>query len=332
MAICWLDGPIKATEFNQPQISFEFDVLTSNNPDEFSRSFFNLFKYAFSMKQIPGFAMKVGVILSVVLGLSAGGNFNDKRLEFFREAASGYDANAYYLALHITTLLEQQVMMLMVSVAIYWMRQSLSKGLSFILNFLLLDWIVIAWGLLFPLFVSPKNVTIVIGLFMAFVGIQFSGQLEPLTFKSMYASDSTSAFVAFLCPIRYFVEQMSVIEQRALPAQSGFTQVQTEDAINFPKALNSFNIIGTGQLDFENVSVQSFYGWNWPLLRVFMVGLTLRIISFGFLHACNRSLQNKKPLFTMLKAKPSIRKLMFYTLSVVASGVIFVVTVHIILN
>lgn len=150
--------------------------------------------------------------------------------------------------------------------------------------------------------------------------------------EEMYASDSISALVAFLCPIRYFVEQMGIIEQRALPAQSGFTHVQTGEAINFPKAMNSFNLIGTAQLDLDNVSVQSFYGWNWPILRVFMVGLTLRFFSFGFLHLFNRSFQNKKSLVSTLKANGSPKSwlLLFYALTTFCG--LLVVTIYIVLN
>ena len=132
------------------------------------------------------YAMKVGVIGSVLLGLSAAKNFNDKRVEFFREAGSGYNVNAFFLSVHLTTLLEQVIMVILTGVVGLWLRNSFNNGFVFILNFIMMDWVVVAWGLLFPLFIPPENVIIVTGCFMAYCGIQFSGQLAPVNFKGVY--------------------------------------------------------------------------------------------------------------------------------------------------
>ena len=122
----------------------------------------------------------------MLLGLSSAKNFNDKRVEFFREAASGYDINAFFLSIHLTTLMEQFIMVSITALVALWLRNSFNTWNVFILNFIMLDWIVVAWGLLFPLFIPPENVIVVTGCFMAYCGIQFSGQLAPVKFKGVY--------------------------------------------------------------------------------------------------------------------------------------------------
>merc|ERR1712226_1636737 len=128
----------------------------------------------------------------------------------------------------------------------------------------MMDWVVVAWGLLFPLFIPPENVIIVTGCFMAYCGIQFSGQLAPVNFKDMYNNKALLIFASFFSPVRFFVEQMAVSEQRALPPQSGFTQEDDYNSLNFPMEFNSFNLIGSAQLDIDTVKRQSRSGWDWP--------------------------------------------------------------------
>ena len=145
--------------------------------------------YSSDFFPLYSFAMKIGVISGVLLGLTAAKGYTDKRLEFFREAGSGYNVDAYYLALHITTLMEQLVTMLCTALAAFWTRNSATNGIAFILNFFFLDWVVVAWGLFFPLFVQPNNVIVVTGIFIAFFGMQFSGMVDPILFrgKSSYS-------------------------------------------------------------------------------------------------------------------------------------------------
>jgi len=174
-----LDGTAKLTEESHPTINYEYDLLTSSDPGTFMGTLPAAFKYAAAAKGMPSYAMKVGVISSVLLGLSAAKNFNDKRVEFFREAGSGYSINAFFLAVHLTTLFEQVVMVVITAAVAQWLRNSFNEGHVFLVNFIMMDWVVVAWGLLFPLFIPPENVIIVTGCFMAYCGIQFSGQLAP---------------------------------------------------------------------------------------------------------------------------------------------------------
>lgn len=296
--------------------------------------------------------MKVGVISGVLLGLSAAKGYTDKRLEFFREAGSGYDVDAYYLALHITTLMEQLVMMFCTSVVVLWSRNTASNGISFILNFFFLDWVVTAWGLFFPIFVQPNSVIVVTGIFLAFFGMQFSGMVDPLLFvgkslysffkleimhimfniayllfyADMYKDDYLGVIAGILSPTRYFVEQMAVVEQRALPVQSGFTY---NNPIN---SGYSFRAMGHAQLDLATVQVQSNVGWYWPFLRQFMIGLTVRLLSFLFLHTFNRPQQFKKSLMTSFQERKGIKKYLVPLVHIGSLAVSLYFTIYFILN
>ena len=138
--------------------------------------------------------MKVGITASVLLGLAASKNFTDKQTEFFREAASGYNVNSYFLALHITTFIEHFVMIFITALLSLWYRNSFTDGISFVLNYVFLVWHVIGWGFIFPFVVPLENVSIFNGLFMAFTGIQFSGQLKPVTYQGKFSNDECSIF------------------------------------------------------------------------------------------------------------------------------------------
>ena len=128
------------------------------------------------------YGLKAGVIAAVLIGLTATKSITDKRLEFFREAASGYDVNAYFLAVNIVATLEHFVQAIVASLAAYWIRDSLAGLGNYFMAFLMLTWLCVSWALLFPLVVAPKNVVVVTGFFMAFFGILFSGGLAPVTY------------------------------------------------------------------------------------------------------------------------------------------------------
>jgi hypothetical protein len=52
------------------------------------------------------FPLKVGIITAVLMGLQSTKVLTNKRIEFFREASSGYNINAYFVAINITATLE----------------------------------------------------------------------------------------------------------------------------------------------------------------------------------------------------------------------------------
>ena len=132
-----------------------------------------------------------------------------------------------------------------------------------------------------------------------------------ITLLDMYNNKALLAIASIISPVRFFVEQMAVSEQRALPAQSGFTQKNDGNSINFPKNLNAFNLIGSAQLDIDTVRWQSTGGWYWPILRAFMIGLSLRLLSFGFIHIFNRERQYKKSLTDELKGPEGSKKVLW---------------------
>jgi len=181
--ISLFEGIVEVTSENEPEVSFM--DLTNGDPVSMAATFPELFRYAYSRTtNLIEYALKIGVITSVLLGLSAAKALTNKRLEFFREAGSGYNVNAYFVAINITSLFEHSFQMLIAASCAFWLRDSLTSWLSYFVNFLLLMWMTVSWSLFIPLLVSPANVVLAVGFFMAFFGLLFSGGLDPVTYTS----------------------------------------------------------------------------------------------------------------------------------------------------
>jgi hypothetical protein len=108
-----------------------------------------------------------------------------KRVEFFREAGSGYNLNAYFVAVNIVASLEHAIQVLIASFFAVWIRHPAASGFSFFVHFLLLSYICVSWALLVPMVVPPENVVVVVGFFVAFFGLLFSGALPPVEYEGM---------------------------------------------------------------------------------------------------------------------------------------------------
>jgi hypothetical protein len=130
--------------------------------------------------------VSVGVITSVLIALTAVKAITEKRLEFFREAGSGYNINAYFLAVNIFTSVDQGGQVLFAAVIAQWLLDSISSKAVFYVAFLLLGWISVSWALLIPLIAPPKNTTVMLGFFMAFFGLLFSGTSPPVKYEGTF--------------------------------------------------------------------------------------------------------------------------------------------------
>jgi hypothetical protein len=102
----------------------------------------------------------------VFLGLTATKIVTSKRLEFFREAASGYNLNAYFGPISILSTLEHSVHAIVSAVFASWIRNPVASNASYYTHFLLLAWVTIAWALLIPMVVPADNVGCEILLFL----------------------------------------------------------------------------------------------------------------------------------------------------------------------
>lgn len=320
--ISLFEGVVEVTIGGDPTV--DFNALTSGNFTEMVMSFPELFE--FSLGQLPfliRFAMKLGIIVSVLLGLMASKAITQYRLEFFREAGSGYSINAYFFAVNITSFLEHSVQMIFAAVAAFWFRDSIGIWYSYYINFLALMWICVAWGLFIPLITPPENVVLVVGFFMAFFGLLFSGALPPVEFSTLYEGNPFLALLSgFVSVTRYFVEGLTVHEQRCLPVQSGFTV--DKYAFNFPLDVSASALAHLGQND-RSVIQQTCNGWYWGVLPAFAVGLTVRYLAAGVIHVSYRSKQAKKPLFSTIFQQPLTKNRGFWEFVVYVLGTILLI-------
>ena len=243
------------------------------------------------------FGLKAGVILAVIVGLTATKPMTEKRVEFFREAGSGYDVNAYFLAVNIVTTVEHSIQLFLVGAAAYWLRDGVSGRASYYASFLMLAWLTVSWALLLSVVVPPKNIFNIVGFFMAFSGLLFSGASPPILYPDIYNNAISGIFCGFFSPTRYFTESLAVSEHRCMPEQSGFTQ---SVAPNFPPDKTAFAILGLAQND-SSVGNRSCHGWFWYVLPGIVVGLTIRVMAGGLIHVVGRSQQAKKSFFVQMK-------------------------------
>lgn len=163
------------------------------------------------------YASKLGVLVAVLVGLTASKTITEKRNEFFREAGSGYNINAYFCAVNVVSTVEHSLQVIFSSMFALWLRNSLASWYSYYINFLLLAWLCVSWALLFPLLVQPKSVVLVTGFYMIFFSLLFSGGIDPIKYSDIYSSTGVALFSGLLSPTRYFIEAMAVSESRCLP-------------------------------------------------------------------------------------------------------------------
>lgn len=334
-----MQGPTTLSIDADPQ-GIRLEYLITEDPalvlaDDNDNFFEQVFAYAMGANEdFRQYGLKAGVILAVIVGLTATKPITEKRIEFFREAGSGYDVNAYFIAISIVTTVEHSIQLLIVGATAYWIRDSISGRASYYISFLMLAWLTVSWALLLSVVVPPKNIFNIVGFFMAFSGLLFSGASPPVLYADIYENPGVALFCGFFSPTRYFTESLAVSEHRCMPVQSGFTQYI---APNFPPDETAFAIMGLAQND-STVGEHSCGGWFWYVLPGFFAGLTIRMAAGGLIHVIGRSQQAKKPFFTVIgdeiraKGKPKWTTLIFVSYCIVLMGLILVTSWFILRN
>jgi hypothetical protein len=129
----------------------------------------------------------MGIMVVILVALSATKILTDKRKEFFREAGSGYNVNAYFCAVNVVATLEHSVQIIICAAFDLWLRSSFAEWYSYIATFLLLGWIAVSWALLFPLLVRRDNMVLVTSFCMLLTSFLFSGASKYTTVLCMIA-------------------------------------------------------------------------------------------------------------------------------------------------
>lgn len=239
------------------------------------------------------------MIICILVGLTASSAVSSKRLEFFREAGSGYDSNAYFFAINLLSFIEHSINVVIGTAFATWIRNPIAAYSSHYIHVLLLTWTTVGWAMLFPMICTPDNVIMVSGFFFVFCAIGFSGSFSPVSFKEIYAEGGIKEFVAgWLSPLRFFLEAITVGEYRCLPEQSGYT-IETN---SFFRLSNSTMMLLSGYAGHDFNAVRfSCDGWYWSVIPVLLIGITVRYLAIGAMHACFRGQQAKKPLIHACK-------------------------------
>lgn len=298
-----MDGTVEPTrDMDLFEVPYE-RIAEPTRLEDLLSEFPTLFMYALSgnTKNMV-YATKLSALLAILVALPAGRILLSKRKEFFREAASGYNANAYMAAVNIMLTFEVTIQCVLAGVVAIWFRNTLAVWYSHLLQFILLGWLASAWSLIFPLIVPVENATTATGFYVVIASLLFSGNTSPILYKDMYASKVTNALCSLFSPARFFIEAMAVAESRCLPVQSGFTNLG-QNLRGEALQVASWNLLGLGQNDLGTITQQSTKGWYWSVLPAFLAGVWLRWVSLGLIHISERPKQAKKPFYEILDAR-----------------------------
>jgi len=265
------------------------------------------------------FSVIVTGAISIVIGIASAKPIKDYRLEFYREAGSGYSIAAYYIAISFLSAVEFTVQMIISSFMLLFLRQSLAPWRSYLLNSILLAWISSGWGQFYATWVSQDAIVIVIGFHMILMLFLSGGfPMDGFNLSSMANNPLLNSFAGLVAPGRFFIEAYAVNEAKCLAPQSGFTS-QTLLAVG----ATPFHTMGMGAKD-PNVAIRSCDGWYWNYLPMFLVGLTVRFLTGMVMHGASRTKMPRTPLLKVLRGDRN--KLMTYVVVLLAFVGLLVVT------
>jgi len=239
-----------------------------------------------------------------------------KKLEFYRESSSGYNINAYYFAVNVTSTVEMVIQMIIAGFFAAFISMPISSWVNFILNFVVLGFGCLSWSLLLSIVIDEKNLVMVTGFLLAVTNIFLGGGLPPVEFPFIYARPFVKLLAGLLAPGRYFLETFVASDYKCLPSQYGFTF--GDDATSFPAGAESFNVTGIGESD-ENIALQNCGGWYGAYLPAIFVGIFLRVLAGGMIHVVDRNKQSKTELRLSLKDKSFLMGSIIYLTCILCS-------------
>lgn len=276
----------------------EFDFATLMSPTE--DNLYSIMREVFSHldPEQTIFPTKIGIIVSVLIALQATKILTSKRIEFFREASSGYDINAFFVAINMTMTVEFSLQISLITFFIVWLREPVASWFSFFVHFLMMQWVCVSWAIFIPMVIPSDNVSVLTAFFMSFTGLVISGISPPVTYARIYSGGAVEFVAGWLSPVRFFIEALSVGEFRCLPPQSGFT---IEEDSRFYGS-NSMQTRAWLQGDHDvNSTVQSCDGWYWSVLPSLFIGVTVRYGAWLAMHGMYRGRQTKKSLLVEMR-------------------------------
>ncbi len=295
IATALLYGPVHFVYKNSSS-SIPFAVASISDTSQMIDASIDLVRYSNRASvAILFFFLQIGVTFGTLQAIATTKFLSERRLQFRREAISGYSVSAYFCAASITCLLEQGVQAILVAISVYTLRGSITSLSPYIIQFLCLSWIVCSWALLFSVVVTPKNLLVVTGFFTTFNSLCLSGCMDPIKYDYIYSKPIVALVSSFFSPTRYFVEGMVVGELRCLPSHYGFTI--DSYGTNYPFEKTGISRMSLAQWD-RSVTNRSCSGWYWGVLPSIFVGLCIRCTACFVLCYANETFSFKKSKIT----------------------------------
>ena len=266
LAISVMTGLVGVTEFSKSNggvADVAFEVLAFDDSNEPLLSNFPTIFQPFSAIYLGmlQFYVEIGVVTVVLVALSISRSIVDKRSEFYREASSGYDINAYMLALNFSTTVELTCVMTLAAFLSFILRSSLTNFFAYFINFFLLGWISSSWVFFLYPIVPSKNLALTVGFWVTFASLLFSGGLDPISYEEVYSDKSSQLFSGFAAPTRFFQEGLLVSEFRCRETQTGFT-FEKDDSHQVNRTTDStlIDALFLAQNDLQNATTYSCEG------------------------------------------------------------------------
>lgn len=121
-----------------------------------------IFTYAFrGVNALSNYAMMVGLLMSVLVGLNATKVVTNNKLEFFRECQSGSNVSAFFIAASITATVEQGLVAVVGAMIAYLVINPSSPFLVYLTYFFINSWLSVAWAHLLAIIVPIQSVSTV---------------------------------------------------------------------------------------------------------------------------------------------------------------------------
>ena len=204
----------------------------------------------------------------------------------------------------------------------YWLRHPISSLFAYILNFIMLGWGMTSWGHLLAIIVPAENLTLTSGTFLLCSSLICGGVTRPVLFKDIYRTHYIAVIAGLLSPSRFFTETLVVSDLLCLPEQFGFTR--SAHATFTYSGLDNLQLAQLDESTHTDTDQRTCTGWYWGHFRVFLIGLSVRMISLLIvMYKWNKGISTSQR-FLLLASK---RTFIFLA---IATAVIFASAVHLI--
>ena len=178
-----------------------------------------------------------------------------------------------------------------------------------------------AWGHLLAVTVPAENLILTSGTLLLCSSLICGGVTKPVLFEDIYMNKIIAIIAGLLSPSRFFTETLVVSDLICLPEQFGFTKSENSTFNH-----SGLDRIQLGQLDRTTISHQTCSGWYWGFVRVFLIGLSVRMISLLFVLCKHDRVTTGDKFSGLIASNFTFLLLTIATIGVLLTAILMIVT------